>query len=233
MNIKLKLTLALLLTCFFQSSNAQEISLVGGMSITNMSTKDNDGNYAKEGNFKSRIGGHFGALLGFNLSESIALQTGLLFSTKGYRQVEKETIDEDNKYKVVGILKLSYLEVPLLVSYNYSVKDNIKIYAGLGPVLGIAVGGKYVEKGTWTIDGEKESEKESEKISFGNNENRDGIKRLDLGLIIQAGVQYEKYKFGLFYNQGLMNVSPYNDNGFSVKNKAFGLSVAYVIDLKK
>jgi hypothetical protein len=89
MNIKLKLTLAVLLTCFFQSSNAQEISLVGGMSITNMSTKDNDGNFAKEGNFKSRIGGHIGALLGFNLSESIALQTGLLFSTKGYRQVEK------------------------------------------------------------------------------------------------------------------------------------------------
>jgi hypothetical protein len=203
------------------------------MNISNMSVKDNDVNYAKVGNLKSRIGGHIGALIGFDITEKISLQTGLLFSTKGYRQVEKETIDEDNKYKVVGILKLNYLEVPVLASYNYSVKENMKIYAGLGPVLGIAVGGKNVEKGTWTIDGEKESEKESEKISFGNNEDRDDFKIVDLGWMIHAGIQYEKYKFGVFYNQGLINLSPYIDNGLRIKNKAFGLSVAYVIDLKK
>ena len=120
-----------------------------------------------------------------------------------------------------------------MISYNYLVSDEFKIYAGLGPVIGIAVGGKYVAKVKWTEDGGKDSDKEIENVSFGSNEDRDDFKRLDLGLMIQAGVQYDQFKFGFFYDQGLMNISPYSKNGYTVKNRAFGLSVAYVIDLEK
>lgn len=237
MSFKLKITVTALIVSFSQLLNAQEISLVGGMNISNMSSKDNDINYAKEGDFKSRIGGHVGALVGFDLSEQISLQTGILFSTKGFK-IKNEENEDGFSYKEKMILKLNYLEIPLLASYNYSVNDDFKVYAGVGPVLGIAIGGKYVYKWDGDYDGENNGElkyanKENDKLSFGNNEDRDDYKRLDLGLMVQAGVQYNQFKFGLFYNQGLMNISPYSDDGYKTKNRLFGLSAAYVIDLKK
>ena len=205
---------------------AQEISIVGGMNISNMIDKSNNTNYAKEDNYKSRIGGHIGALIGFNLADNISLQTGLLLSTKGFKAK-----DEDRYEKEVYKTNLAYLEVPVLASYNYEIKNDIKVFAGLGPVLGVAIGGKfknnYVDK-----DDHSENEKESEKIKFGSSED-DNFKRIDLGLMIQAGVQYDKYKFGLFYNAGLLNLSNWKGNGNKEKNKVFGISLAYVIDLNK
>lgn len=205
---------------------AQEISLVGGMNFSNMVDKDNDYNYAKEDNYKSRLGGHVGLLLGFDLSENISFQTGLMLSTKGYKIVVKEDGE-----KIVVTSKLNYLDIPLLASYNYEINDDFKIYAGLGPVLGLAISGKEVIKGNDSDTGEKA--KEIEKFTFGSNEERDDYKRLDVGLMIQAGVRYDKYKFSLFFNHGLLNVSNYSEDGYREKNKVFGISAAYVIDMKK
>lgn len=208
------------------SLSAQELSIVGGLNFSNMVDKDNYDNNAKEDNYKSRIGGHVGLLLGFDLSENISLQTGLMLSTKGYKIVDKEDGE-----KIVVTSKLNYLDIPLLASYNYEINDDFKIYAGLGPVLGLAISGKEVFKGKDSYTGEKA--KEIEKFTFGSNEERDDYKRLDVGLMIQAGVRYDKYKFGLFFNHGLLNVSNYSEDGYREKNKVFGISAAYVIDLKK
>lgn len=218
--------LILIAGCMVTHVNAQEISLVGGMNFSNMVDKNNNYNFAKEDNYKSRVGGHIGALIGFNLSDNISLQTGLLISTKGVKEVY-----EDKWEKEIYKINLTYLEVPLLVSYNYEINDDFKIYGGLGPVLGVAIGGKYIYKYIDKEDGE--SDKDVEKISFGNNEIRDGFKRLDVGLMVQAGAQYDKYRLGLFFNHGLLNQSNFTENGRKIKNKVFGISAAYVIDLKK
>ncbi|MCO5247718.1 MAG: hypothetical protein M9887_02045 [Chitinophagales bacterium] len=70
-------------------------------------------------------------------------------------------------------------------------------------------------------------------MDIGSNEDEDDLKRMDLGLMIQAGVRISDFKVGLFYNQGILNVSPYTEDGFRMRNRAFGLSLAYVIDFKK
>jgi hypothetical protein len=225
MSRNLVFTFFFVLGSFF-SLSAQELSIVGGLNFSNMIDKDDDYNYAKEDNYKSRLGGHVGLLLGFDLSENISLQTGLMLSTKGYKIVDKEDGE-----KIVVTSKLNYLDIPLLASYNYEINDDFKIYAGLGPVLGLAISGKEVIKGKDSDTGEKA--KEIEKFTFGSNEERDDYKRLDVGLMIQAGVRYDKYKFGLFFNQGLLNISNYTEDGSKEKNKVFGISAAYVIDLKK
>lgn len=204
MKHKITFTVFIIIASVF-SSFAQEVALTGGMNISNMLAKSDNSRDA----LKPRVGGHIGALFGFNLGEKISLQTGLLLSTKGFRY----TFDEYEK------VKLTYIEVPLLASYNYEINDDFKVYGGIGPVLGIAIGGKEV------------LDNEIYKISFGSN---GYYKRLDVGLMIQAGAQYDKYRFGLFFNHGLLNI--YNSRyggSYREKNKVFGISAAYVIDLKK
>lgn len=230
-NLQRIVTVAFILFSGFStfSVSAQEISFVGGMNFSNMVEKDNKYNYTKEENYKSRVGGHIGILFGFNAGEKVSLQTGLLLSTRGFKIVE-----EDRYEKEVEKINLSYIEVPFLVSYNHKIKDNFKVYGGVGPVLGVAIGGKDIEIYTDKEDSRK-SEKSVDKMYYGNHYN-DDFKRLDLGLMVQAGVQYDKYKLGLFFNHGLLNIS--SNNYFEIgrviqKNKVFGISVAYVIDLKK
>lgn len=208
------------------SVSAQEISLVGGLNISNLVDKDKFDNYAKDDNYRARIGGHGGVLIGFNLNEVISLQTGVLFSTKGFRLKE-----EDRSGKAVFKYKLNYLDIPLLASYNYSINQDFKVYVGLGPTLGIAIGGKEVFK--WDDYDDRESGKETEKISFGNKKIRDDLKRIDLGLMAQAGLRYDNFKIGLFFNHGLLNISHIKDkqSNYRARNKVFGISAAYVIDL--
>lgn len=217
-------TLVFIVATFLTSNvEAQELSIVGGLNFSNMSDKDNEYNYAKEDNYKSRIGGHAGLLFGFDLSDKLMLQTGLLVNTKGFKLKEI-----DGQYKETFKFNTTYLDIPVLVSYQQEFGSNMKFIGGLGPVLGIAIGGK----GVYIEQYKDEKEKESEKILFGSTDN-DDMKRIDFGLMLQAGLQVEKVRFGLFYNQGLVNVANYNVDGYRMKNRVIGISAAYVLDLRK
>ncbi|MCO5247719.1 MAG: PorT family protein [Chitinophagales bacterium] len=126
--------LVLLISFFTTTASAQEISIVGGMNISNMSEKDKEGNYAKEENYKVRVGGHIGFLIGFDLEENIGIQTGLLISTKGYKEKHSSEIFK----KIIHKDNITYLELPILMSFKQKINDKIGLYGGLGPVLGIA-----------------------------------------------------------------------------------------------
>lgn len=222
MNTRIFTLVFIIATFLISNVEAQELSIVGGLNFSNMSDKDNDYNYAKEDNYKSRIGGHAGLLFGFDLSDKLMLQTGLLLNTKGFKQKEI-----DGQYKETFKFNTTYLDIPVLVSYQQEFGSNLKFIGGLGPVLGIAIGGK----GVYVEQYKDEKVKESINIPFGKKE--DEMKRIDFGLMLQAGLQVEKVRFGIFYNQGLVNLANYNEDAFRTKNRVIGISAAYVLDLKK
>lgn len=218
--IQMKLTsllFSLLVTTTFL--NAQEAIVIGGLNFSNQSAKDNDNNYAKEDEYRTRLSMHFGILMDLALTDNFSIESGLLYNPKGYKIMVK-----DDGYKATLKSKLQYLEVPILAKYKFDLNDDVSLYGVVGPALAYAIAGgfSFVEK----EDGEKF--KDNGKLKFGTTSASD-YKRLDLGLMIGAGINLKKIRAGIFYDQGLLNVAPHSINGYKIKNRMFGVSVGYIL----
>lgn len=221
----------------FSSSQAQQLSILGGLNMSNMTEKDDDENYSKEGEYKIRLGGHAGLLYTYNFSDKLGIETGVMFNTKGFRlKFEEEEFFEENpqksssemiKYKVN--VNLNYIDIPVMLKFNHDLNEKISLIGYTGPALGIAVGGKFKTK----VEFMGETEKDTEDVNFGNDPEEDDYKRIDLGLMMGAGVMISNFRVGLMYNQGLLNISPYTENGFVSRNRVLSIGVGYNIDMRK
>jgi len=100
----------------------------GGKNVT----PDNSGN----------PGFHFGPILEIPILRTFSLETGILYSSKGFRVQEsmdvKDYLWKDN---------LFYLELPVLLKMTVPVKK-LKVFALTGPYLGEALSGKDKQTGT-------------------------------------------------------------------------------------
>lgn len=221
----------------FAVSYAQGLSVLGGLNMSNMTEKDDDENYSKEEEYKIRLGGHAGLTYTYYFSDLLGLETGVMFNTKGFKLKYEEdaflggksqrTSSEVMKYKIH--VNLIYIDIPVLLKYNHELNEKISLIGYAGPALGIAVGGKYKSK----VEFMGETEKDSESVRFGNDPEEDDYKRIDFGLMMGAGVLIKDFRIGLIYNQGLINVSPYSENGYISRNRVLSLGVGYNIQLKK
>lgn len=75
---------------------------------------------------KYKAGIHFGVFASADVTEKANLQTGLLYSSKGYKYTE--TVDLEG-----GNLNLNYITLPILVGYKISET----LLANIGPEMGL------------------------------------------------------------------------------------------------
>ncbi len=209
MNVK-HACFVLLLTLGWVSLQAQvELGLKGGANYVNnvvvTDLFDNGSDY--------RLGYHAGVFARISLSEKFSLSPELLFSDKGFKILEDVT-DPDSDY---SNLKLSYLNVPVLLGYN--VFDKLTLQAG--PEFG------YLLSASTKFDGES--------IDVGNIWNNE----FDFGLAV--GLTYaitEKISLGGRYTHGFSSVAggiqftntlgvPIEGEDFEFQNRTFQLSIAY------
>jgi len=175
-----------------------------GLNFANINEKsslgsDNDGK-------TSKIGFHFGGTAEFPASEAVSVQTGLLFSSKGYKS---------SYLGVSSTMNVNYLEIPINTIYKIEIGSS-KLCLSAGPYLGYAVSAD-----------EKSGDAEVD-IKIGSGD-EDYYKALDYGLNIGAGVELnDKITIGLQYGLGLANISSYTEYGTSAKNNVFGISVGYM-----
>ena len=175
-----------------------------GLNLANINEKsslgsDNDGK-------TSKIGFHFGGTAEFPASEAVSVQTGLLFSSKGYKV---------SYLGVSGSMNVNYLEIPINTIYKIEIGSS-KLCLSAGPYLGYAVSGN-LKSGDAEVD-----------LKIGSGD-EDYYKALDYGLNIGAGVELnDKITIGLQYGIGLANISSYTEYGTSAKNNVFGISVGYM-----
>ena len=156
---------------FFSTEKAENpvvFGLRGGMNISTM---------AGDINVSSKIGFNAGLNVDFSIVESFGVQTGLLFTTKGWKE-------DDVKANPM------YLEIPILASYRYHFTDNLRWEFNFGPYFAYGVGGNY------SYDGDSYGD------VFGDN----GYKRFDAGLALGTGVTISKFYVGLQYEFGLANI---------------------------
>ena len=207
--------IAIFLVLFSLNTTAQiKIGAKAGLNLANA---------AVEGlkDTKSKIGIHIGGIAELEIADALSAQVGLLLSQKGYK-VEESGTDFGISYSSEEKASLFYLDIPLTAMYKYELSD-FSIYGKGGFNIGMGLSGKY----SWedTYDGDTDSGDDS--IEWGSGVD-DHLKRLELGFILGAGVEFnENIQVGLSYNIGLNDISA--QDGSEIKNRVFAITVSYFL----
>lgn len=217
----LKLLIVVMALSLAGETYAQSIAVKAGLNLSNMLMKDDDDTYSDD--YKMLPGFHLGATAELPITDLFSFEGGLFLSTKGFKISEEETY-EGETMKVEGTQTLYYLDIPLTGKATFDL-GSAKIYGVFGPYIGMGLSGKSKLEAEFmgeTVDEEAD-------IEWGSDEEESDLKRLDYGLTMGAGVEFNSIQVGLTYGLGLANISPYTEGGAKISNKVIGISVGYRI----
>ena len=158
---------------------------------------------------KSIAGLNIGFYADYNLSDLLAVESGLSFEQKGYKTEE----DGDKSTN-----KINYLTLPINLRANIAVGDN-NLYFLAGPTFGIGLSGKWKD--------EEDGDKDDGSIKFGSGDDAD-YKRMNVGFLIGVGYELSNnIGVRLTYDMGLSNIDSDGNSDYKVKSGAFGIAVTY------
>jgi hypothetical protein len=195
------IVISVLLICIFSDLNAQlRTDYVIGLNISTMTMKDAGVTY----HMRNRVGLHFGQIFDISINDNLALQPGLLLTSKG----SNYKIDT-SEYSISPI----FLEVPVNVAFS----------AGLEWIRLSAFGGAYVAYGVggYRID----PNGDFRFLSYGSGGLHD-MKPFDFGLNYGVGISIKGMLLSVRQSYGLTNLSSSQKAGSEVKNRVTGISVS-------
>ncbi len=197
---KLRLSLLVAMLVIVTAASAQlNLGIKGGLNMSNMV-----GDKIDDSNMK--LGFHAGIAADYEFMPSMALQTGLFFSTKGA------------KANVVGNTDASinsmYLQVPVHFAYKLDATPGTRIVFHAGPYVAYGVGGKVKvgDKNLADVFGDK---------GF--------FKAFDAGLGLGVGAEFGPILVDVGWDMGLVNIANkmLTDLGGKARNQNAYLSVGY------
>ena len=222
----LNFTLTVFLALILITASAQDFSIFGGLNVSMIQEKDDNGTYSDE--YKNLLGLNAGFKVAFETKANRYFETGLFFSNKGFKMDMEETI-EGERVKVDGTISLYYLEAPLNFKSIKNVADNVNLYYTYGLFLGVGISGKIKikasamgETATETID-----------VEWGSDPEEDYFKQFDLGVGFGAGAEIGSIIIGINYSYGLLNISPYSGGGYKNRTRAFSIMLGYKFPKKQ
>jgi len=170
-----------------------QFGATAGLNMTNVSGDDMDGDM--------KIGMHVGVSAAFELSDAMTLNTGVLYSTKG-------TQDEDEGVKMSA--NLSYLEIP--VNLSFSISDKMSLMAG--PYIGLLMGAEVEVSGAGSLDGTADI--------------KDDTRSMDFGINVGAGFAVtEVISINAGYEMGLATLDPDGDGDSKNSNIYIGMTYSF------
>lgn len=221
--INLKRTLiAIVLLTFSSVTYAQTFGLKAGFNLSNFDSKSNHGSSGDYDSFsydlKLNPGFHFGATAEFAVAKSFSLETGLLLTTKGFKNKYIYIDYYGVETNINGNSTFYYIDIPLNAKTTFDL-GNKKLYGALGPYIGFGIGYSFKDETT----GNSQTYKHNSGFILGSGLNS----RIDFGLNIGCGIIINAFQFGVTYSLGLAN-SMYNPgNAETAKNRVLGLSIGY------
>ncbi len=196
-----------------------------GLNVSSLKVEDDQGM-----DIKSKIGLSIGAIAEYGLGETMALQSGLIYSSKGSTYEESATESDgmggEISVKMDGTVAINYLEIPVNFKY-YIPAGSTKVILSAGPYVAFAMGGKYDMDMTMSYMGVSMTENESEDLNFGSSE-EDDFSSTDFGLNLGAGIEIKNFVISAQYGLGLKNIDAVEVDGQSTKNNNLSFSVAYM-----
>lgn len=207
------LALSAVLALMAGAATAQTKTTFGvraGVNFTNLNGKDAED---EKHDMKMKAGFHVGVNAEIPLADEFFLQPGVLFSTKGAKAKEGD-----------GKINIAYVEVPVNFLYKADLGTG-KLLLGVGPYVGIGVGGKL--KG----EGQDVDIRFTNDVKLSDTEEGYPMKRLDAGGNLLFGYEFSnKFSVQLNAQLGLMNLNPKFEGeklDGHTKNTGFGVSVGY------
>ncbi len=210
----------LLVSLFFYQTNAQTFAIKGGLSASNINKKDYSTDYSDYSNMKP--GFHLGVTADFPLNNSLSVEHGYIFTTKGSR-----FINDVEGYSYNNTINLYYLDIPLILKVSHNLNEKLKVFGTIGPYISIGLSGKTKFKEKYLGETGLEEYTGEHTIEWGNNKEEDDLKRPEIGGSIGAGFEINSILFGVSYDFGLSNSLPGNDNYETQKNRVLKVSVGY------
>jgi hypothetical protein len=183
-----------------------------GVNFQNLNGEDEDG---RDLDNKLKTGFHVGVNAEIPVAPEFYLQPGVLFSTKGAK-----SDDPDAK------VNISYIEVPINFVYKPELGTG-KLILGIGPYVGIGIGGKVKPDNGSDVDIEFKNDVDLADFLTGTLY----MKRLDFGGNLLAGYEFSnKLSFQLNAQLGMSNLVPKIEGekpDGKLKNTGFGVSLGY------
>ena len=155
-----------------------------------MHTGSNNGNSAARFSFNAGYG------ISKNFTANLGVEGNLNISMKGYKGVQK--FDILSSHAVVKFVGTSWnAELAALARYGN------RFSVGLGPYLGIGLGGKYVITATVS---------ETTKTAHDYFGKTNGARRCDFGLVYDLRYSFSRYMLGFQMMNGLIPIGKVGDN---------------------
>jgi len=154
---------------------------------------------------ESKWGLCVGGFIRFNISKAFAIQPEVLYTMKGAK-IGATVLDITSKWE----FNLSYLEVPVLVKFMIPTPGGVKPNLYAGPALAIKLSSKIKhEVPGWPVE----------------EEDLEGMKDTDFGIIVGAGVDFGKLMVDVRYVLGLTTLSDEGDE--DVKSGVISLMIGF------
>lgn len=208
----------LLLLCFLGGvslsyAQSTKFGVIGGLNLATLSSTTSGSTNSSS----SLAGFHIGVFADFEVTPSLSIQPGILYSLKGGTDDASQTSGSTTIHATDKVT-LNYIEVPVNVYYHIPVTPG-NIFVGGGPYVGWGLSGK--EKvdvsGSTTYSA-------SQNVTFGSNSG--DIKNPDYGINLGAGIALKSnLLFKIGYGIGIANLS--NQSGSTGHNDVLSLSVGY------
>lgn len=212
MNVFKKLIFSALFFAGSYSCFAQEISIRGGLNLSQMPTKW-DGKVTDR-NSEQKSGYHIGPIINFPIKNLWSFETGLLYTTKGLRETQA-----NNKTKSLIKANINYIEIPLMLKASFPFR-NTTIFGSAGGYIASGLFGSILSmedingtNGSW------------QKIVWGDES--DALKRLDYGLSFGIGIKSKAIQYGICYEMGMSDLVIPDPSLSKTYNRTLQLYVSY------
>lgn len=172
-----------------------------------------------------------GLTIDYQLGNNIMLLSGIYHTTKGANGL----VDGSRELMV----RLGYLELPVMVGYRIPVVEHISLVPQLGAYFACGVNGygefgvNFVHTGIGNTDGIWYNPFERFDLKTGKNEYIEPFERFDSGLRFALSAEVYKFNLSLAYDLGLKKTwkefDP--DNYFKYKNRSVAITIGYKFNL--
>ena len=202
-----------LITAF--QTTAQTARLQGGLNLANVSVTD-DGHVDDA---KTLTSFHAGIIADLNLTEFLAIQPGLLYSSKGIRfenDVQELTFNP------------RYIELPVNLVFKTPTGQS-KFFVGAGPYVAMGIGGKFKAEGLFDFSSDIQFSDDDPLTSDEEGAGAFIVRRFDYGLNAIAGIEASNLVLSAGYGLGLAKVQSGSNSSSDQNNKhrVFSLSLGF------
>ncbi len=196
-----------------------KLGIRGGVNLADLKYEPQDETSGAP-NMNSLVSYNAGLVVDIPIVSVLSVQTGVSLSGKGSK-VEWT----GNSFNYTETINPWYVEIPANIVFKPQITPGTSIYAGIGPYLGIGVGGKARFTGK-TPTGNFYSD---HNLKFGDDSNAD-LKRTDVGANILAGFEFRGgLTLGAQYGLSFTNNAPSGNNNTAkiLRNKVLSFDIGY------